>query len=289
MPLIVSRASKDYVLQVTALPSRDYGRPVPPLNPGILYCAANGIAAFGCTGFVQIAGMPINRWLVSKLTGRVPPVRNLGQSLTVLSQELSRAPVDPESADYWIQHDFDIHIVGWQWSHRRYRPVVAGLCKPPASAAFRVDYLPRYWYLDRGKPGPDGRRGYRFNITAAPDTAITRAQLQAVVRRIRDLSPDDAETVLADTIRETSRSLPEAGPHVMSILLDSPRLARARVRFLPPQAPGPPAAGPRRNGHGQVPFTMSPWLVTPDRVAAPAILSGRTEVQLGAYLVTLET
>jgi hypothetical protein len=247
MNLIVSRASKDYVLQVTG------GR----LPQNVLYCARNGIAAMGYAGADEIAGVPTGQWLAEALPWR----RDLGHALTTLAQALSDAPVPVESS-------FDLHVVGWQWSGKRCRPVVAGVSKDPGRADFQIEYLPRYWFLDRGRPGRNGRRGYRFNVTAAPARCIARAQLRRVVDRLRDLAPDEAESVIAGAIRGIAGAVPEAGPHRLSMLLYPREVGRVRVRSMT--------------------GAMAPWLVSPRGIAAPVVLSGKTVVQLGTYVVSLE-
>ncbi|HEY2016364.1 MAG TPA: hypothetical protein VGH38_22825 [Bryobacteraceae bacterium] len=278
MSLIVSRASKDYVLQVSGQPAGT------PTKQRILYSATNGIAALGYAGMDSIAGTPAARWLAASL----PYPRDLGGALHTLAQSLSTVRGDPKWTRDWLPRDFDVHVVGWQWSRNRYRPVVAGVSKAPGSTAFRIEYLPRYWHLDRGRPGPRGRRGFRFNVTAAPDTHISRPQLQSVVNRLRDIGPDDAENVIASTLRELSHTNPDTGPHCLSILLHPPPIARARVRFLAGLPPPESAASPSGNGHGHVLVAASPWLIGPSGISPPVPLTGRTELRLGTYVVSME-
>lgn len=262
MNLIVSRASKDYVLQVTGGRAPD----------NVLYHARNGIVAMAYAGVHEIGGVPTGRWLAEN----VSPHHDLGRGLASLAKALQDAPLALDSA-------FDLHVAGWQWSGRQSsgrqssvrqssgrpsRPVVAGISKDPGKPRFQIEYLPRYWYLDRGRPGRDGRRGYRFNVSAAPDGYIALAQLQRVVQRLRDLSPGDAESVLGGAIRGVAETVAEAGPHRLSILLYPPQARAAVVRSMSGAA--------------------APWMVGPGGIAAPAALSGTKEVSLGTYSVSME-
>ena len=247
MNLIVSRASKDYVLQVTG------GRA--PQN--VIYHARNGIVALAYAGVDEIGGVATGRWLAENAA----PHLDLGRGLKSLAKALEGAAVRLDSA-------FDLHVAGWQWSERRSRPVVAGISKDPGTPEFQMEYLPRHWYLDRGRPGRDGLRGFRFNVSAAPDGYIGLAQLQRLVQRLRDLSPDDAESVLGGAIRGVAETVEQAGPRRLAILLYPPQTGRVVVRSMT--------------------GADAPWTVGPEGIAVPMTLSGTKSVSLGIYSLSLE-
>jgi hypothetical protein len=287
MALVVSRASKDYVLQVTS--------GCAPEN--VLFCASNGIAALAHVGADSIDGVSTSRWLTEILAGRSlrreaapsAPSRaklpDLGQALRALAEGLGRVVDAPGGIA--LESGFDLHVAGWQWSRNHWRPLVAGLSKDAGSTFCRIEYLPRYWFLDRGKPGAGGRRGFRFNVTAAPDRLTFRDELQRVVDQLRDRTPDQAEDVLRSAMRRIARRAPEAGPDCVSILIETPRTARVRIRCFGPDRGAAAGEGSRHNGHGRIP-AMTPWLAGPEGVAPPSVLTSSTEVRLGRYLVSME-
>jgi len=195
MTPIVSRASKHYVLQVTGAPASDV----------IIYAARNGIASICSTGLESIEGIRCSGWLAQHLH---TPSHDLGHALLLLCRALKAAPLDPA-------RPLDIHVVGWQRSRRRWRPIVAGITRLGADTHFSIEYLPRYWHFDRGS----------FNVTAAPDTHICIEQLQRVVGRLRNLEPDEAEQILAGVIGQMSGKA-----HSVRILLERPPDGRIRIR-----------------------------------------------------------
>jgi len=216
------------------------------------------------------------------------PVRDLGQTLEILLDALNKAPVEPKWASHWFEYSFDLHIVGWQWSKKRYRPVVIGLSKPSKSSVFHMQCLPRYWYLERGPADASGKRTYRFNIAVAPAANMTRAQVRDIISRTCDRTRDDAEKILVEAIREISRVVPEVGSHCISVLLAPPWVARAWVRYIPLQGPAQATLTTTEGIKLHLPVAFCPWLIGPDGIMAPSVLAGSTQVSLGRYLVSIE-
>jgi hypothetical protein len=226
------------------------------------------LAALTYAGTDEIEDVATAQWLAECLWRQ--GIHDLGRTLTGLAAALSVIRAGPG----WLDRDFDVHIVGWQWTRNgRGRPLAAGLSKAPGSPLVRVEYLPRYWHWDRGQRRADGRRGFRFNVTAAPDTLITRDQLQRVVNRLPDLPPDAAELVLADAVHH-------AGPDAVSIRIDPPQIGRVRIRHLVASATD------RWDAYSPA---LSPWLVTGAECAEPAFMGAPSEKTLGIYRVLLET
>src|SRR5689334_10815609 len=107
MTLILTRASKDFVLQVTdRLVTQGMSEFDSLANKNIVYCARNAIVAIAYTGFAFLGDIPTDQWVVEQLIGqpfdrdRKPPAvvmglrpqsLDLGRSLTLLKEKLDAA------------------------------------------------------------------------------------------------------------------------------------------------------------------------------------------------------
>jgi len=71
MTLILTRASRDYVLQVAdRLVTLPGGQPFDAMsNKTVLYCARNGVVTMGYTGLAYLGGIPTDQWIVQTLIG----------------------------------------------------------------------------------------------------------------------------------------------------------------------------------------------------------------------------
>jgi hypothetical protein len=206
MTLILSRSSRNYILQVT---DRLVSGPIedPLANKNVLYCARNAIVAIGYTGHAFIGDIPTDQWLVEKLTGitfdrsRKPPTfslnssprdqwRDIGCSLKLLKTSLdgARSEVRAKWKTDWTAKPFTILFVGWQWDRRgRYRPLAGELNKSKDINTFQLKYEPRHWYL-----------GNRFSVDYAPRGCknISQSDIQSLGERLSNKSPDEAEDLL---------------------------------------------------------------------------------------------
>src|SRR6266851_8318629 len=72
MTLILARASKDYVLQVTDRLVTRGNDPFDTLaNKNILYAAKNAVVAMAYTGQAFIGDVPTDQWIVETLSGHI--------------------------------------------------------------------------------------------------------------------------------------------------------------------------------------------------------------------------
>ncbi len=303
MTLILTRAPKDYMLQVTdRLVTRQRKAFDELANKNIVYCAGNALVAIGYTGLAFLGDVPADQWIVETLTGHIfdrarkPPaisflktrMLDLGRALTELKVALDKAPVAAKWRAEWIAKSFAVCVAGWQWHRTRFRPLIAWLDKPCESTAFELGYMERYWFCKRAPLETGPRRSFQFTVGAAPLENITRPGLQALIDQLRDRSPDDAESVLVEAVREVASRLPEVGPHCVSILLMPPSVGYARVRYLPLHGPASAVISTSHRGTFRLPVAFSPWIAGPAMIAAPSVLSGDSKLQLGPYTVILE-
>jgi hypothetical protein len=297
--LILTRASKDYVLQVTDRLVTQQGRPFDAAsNKNVLYCAQNGIVAIGYTGLAYLGGVPTDQWIVETIAGftferdRKPPaisfgafkLKDLGQSLLLLRKSLESAPVSPKWSSVWRASPFDVCVAGWQWSKNRCRPVIAWLSKARNSLAVELGSMPRYWHWERSQQ----QCGFKYKVVAAPDSNLSREQLEMLGEALKNCTADQSERTMVEMMRKVSLSLAEVGPHCMSILLSPPSDAYARIRYIPLGAPAIAEVSRPRGPKFILPVAFTPWLVGPGVVSSPSIASGTCEQQVGHYKVTLE-
>jgi hypothetical protein len=300
MTLILTRASKDYVLQVTdRLVTQTGGKPFDPIsNKNVLYCSRNGVVVLGYTGLAYLGGVPTDQWMVETLTGytfdrdRKPPavspgpirVRDIGQSLTMLKKGLENAPVEPKWSSDWKASSFDVCVSGWQRSRKRWRPVLGWLSKPKDALTIELAYVPRYWHWDRNQQ----QKGFKFKVGAAPDSNLSHPRRKVLVEKLTGCSADQAETIMVEAIREVSRSVPEVGPHCISVLLGPPSVVGARIRYIPLGAPALAVVSMSGGPTLAVPAAFTPWLVGPGVIFAPSIAAGSWQAQIGHYQIALE-
>lgn len=299
MTLILTRSSKDYVLQVTdRLLTWSNGKEFDVVaNKNVLYRARNGIVALAYTGLAYIAGVPTDQWIAETISGitfdrdRKPPafstgpvhVPDVGQSLIRLQNRLQAAPVDRSLLSYWEATPFEIVLAGWQWSKRRCRPVVGRISKPAKTMETALEYLPRYWHWDRSQEG-----GFKYTVVATPDSNLS-LQASTLVSGLANCFPDTAESIMHAAIQEVSSSLPQVGPHCMSILIPTPSNCAARIRYLPSRGTAF-ANVTTAEGHivATSPAAFTPWIVGPGLVMAPSVLAGEMSLVVDGFTVILE-
>jgi hypothetical protein len=294
--LILGRASQDYVLLVTdrlvTCARRSFDGVA---NKNLIYHGSDGIVVMGYTGHSYIGDIPTDQWLAEKLTGfhfdrdRKPhaftewtPDRllSIGSAVTRLASALDTA-LEAVRSDWqsdWRQKSFDIMIMGWQWNRKgRVRPLIGWISKEREAVAFRVGYAPRYWYI-----------GGRFRIVAAPAGNIGDAKLGELRDAIASKYPDDAEALMAATIRDIAVRLPEVGPDCMSILIPSPGKGEIRIRYVPTVPTEPELI--TRGAARRFATGFSPWLIGNGVIAAPSRISGgQFFTRIGYFNVLVES
>jgi hypothetical protein len=266
----------------------------PLANKSILYCANNGILAMAYTGMAFLGEVATDQWLADVLIGnrvesgpRLPvfslgPTKSVdvGRALIKLTEALNNAPVDVKLRAHWIAQSFDVLIVGWQWTARRRRPIIASICKETNSTTFRLAYRERYWFYER--------RGSRFLVGAGPAVNFRRAAIQDLCDRLANRQPDEAEMMLVGAVRDTARRIAQVGPHCMSILIMPPNVGSVRIRYLPLGSSANALLGTSEGKTLKVPVAYPPWIVGPNLISAPSVLSGGMELFVGPYTVVLE-
>lgn len=318
MTLIFTLNAPDYALQVTDRlvatgglmfdPQSRKTVTVPPVpydpiaNKNALYCARDAMVAIAYTGVAYLDGVPTDRWIVEKLTGRSSLTGatsfvqfskkphhwlDLGQALQKLQVDLSAlfARLHRNRRDI----PFAVLLTGWQWNKcGRVRPVMASVSKDAGERAFRIYCLPRYWHFDdterakrqfstRSEPIPAGKP---IRLLAAPSGNISQAEL--VTLNIDDQRPNEAEQTLVRATRQIAARNGYVGPNCISILISPPSIGCVRVRYLAE------SNDTGRIGNRLTPVGFSPWLVGPCAITAPSALIGRWTTYLGPYAVTLD-
>jgi hypothetical protein len=133
-------------------------------NKDLIYWARDAIVSIGYTGPAYIGKLPTDDWIAERLTGvnvselsgtkfgLLPQWLDIGQSMTVLEQELKQSEVAKGDLN------FELVMAGWQWKHGR-RPLTVGrqpvpmawwIRKPRNSNFFDSGRLPPRWHWKRG-------------------------------------------------------------------------------------------------------------------------------------------
>jgi hypothetical protein len=207
-------------------------------------------------------------------------VRDIGQSLMLLKKGLEG--VHEWSSD-WKAKSFLVFVSGWQWSRKRVRPLIAWVGKPRNALSIELGYTRRHWYWERDQ----GKR-FRFIVGAEPATNLSDAQRKAMAEKLAGCNADQAERVMVDVIREVSRSVPEVGPHCMSVLLRPPALFGARIRYIPLDGPALAVVSASDGPTFTVPAAFTPWIVGPGVTLPPSLIAGQWSVQIGHYTIAFE-
>ncbi len=301
MTLILTRASKNYVVQVIDRLVTLSGKAFDEVaNKNLLFCASNAIVAMGYTGHAFIGDVPTDQWIVETLTGQVfdrdrkPPALSfvqspkidLGRVLIALKDALDNAPVATRLKLDWVSNPFDLCVAGWQWKKRRCRPIMAKLSKPRHSRRFQLAYAPRHSFYPQTPATKQGNA--RFMVSVAPADNILQEELQQLVAELPDRTLDEAERILVGKIRDVSNRLPVVGPHCLSIVLYPPSVARVRVRYMPLRGPSQADLVGPSGSKSTIPVAYSPWVVGPNLIAAPSVFSGTLKLGLDPYTVGLE-
>ncbi|MDP2046001.1 MAG: hypothetical protein Q8L00_07310 [Deltaproteobacteria bacterium] len=143
MTLIISKTSRNYVLQVTDRLVTRSGDSFDPLaNKNILFCALNGILSFAYTGHAYIGSTPTDQWLAEKLIGKklkdhLPcvecgPIKTsyIGPAFQTLIEALNIAfteAIEPTLKDDWFKRRFDLCFEGYVWNkNRKFRTILWG-------------------------------------------------------------------------------------------------------------------------------------------------------------------
>ena len=298
MTLILSRASIDYVLQVTDRLVTQGDNPFDPLaNKNIVYCSKNSLVAIGYTGFAFIGDAPTDQWIAQQLIGepfdrgirmgRLPQQLDQGQSIMLLKERLDAAPIPARWQKQWKSQTFILCAQGWPWSKTRVRPVIEWLAKNPGQDEFAIGRRQRHWHLER-RSLPDGAMGIRFCLSAAPPGNISTAEMKALSARIQDAPCERTAGDMVHAVRAVASRNPAVVPHCMSILITPPRIGFATIRFIP--ASRREAILETATLSRRLIAAYTPWIVGPNFAATPSLITGsvRTEIPLGPYVVQIE-
>ena len=308
MTLILTRASKNYVLQVTdRLVTRGRAPSDTLANKNILYCARNAIVTIGYTGLGYLDEMPTDQWIVEKLTGKKTVYHDdkpaafgsgkleqwldIGLSMRLLKTEFEKAATRAVRSEWrpaWKAQNFDLCVVGWQWytRKRRFRPLSLALTKARGSTSFQVVEEPRYWHFRGDRITEVPKKRFVFKLGAAPAENIQSSDLRELLLHLEDKRSDEAEAVMVNCIRDAAETLPVVGRDCISIVLLPPPTARGRVRYMP--ATRSEAILTSKTERTRLPAAFSPWLVGPNSVWAPSIMGGTCHARLGFYEIAME-
>jgi hypothetical protein len=277
MTLIISKSSRDYVLQVTDRLVTRSGASFDPLaNKNILFCALNGILSFAYTGHAYIGGTPTDQWLAEQLIGKnfiihdgLPAIEcgptkliYIGPALQILIEALNKAfdkEIEPNFKKDWFEKRFDLCFVGYVWNKKgKFRPFCGDIFKPPSSKKFWIIFSDRNWY-------------YEAHISGAPVANISQEQLESLMVKLRNKVPDEAENLIVELIREISKNISIVGSDCMSIFIPSPSVAHTspiRVKFIPKieRIIDVPNIG------DNIKTIYSPWVIGPRMFIPPAML-----------------
>jgi hypothetical protein len=300
MTLIISKACRNYVLQVTDRLVTRAGKSFDPFaNKNIIFCAQNGIVSIAYTGLAFLDEIPTDQWIAEKLMGksfdrsRKPPALGfgvatksiyIGPALKMLKEALEDATlkhVKAELRKYWTAKSFDLCIDGYVWNNKGiFRPFLAWISKNPGKNIFTYGCPPRHCLV-----------GGNFILSAAPQN-ISQSELENLKKQLIGKSPDEVENLLVQSIREISMRNPSVGQDCMSIFLPPPSVAHIealRVRYIPAR-PTDAIISTKTSQHTVGNVSFSPWLVGPNSFASPSIMSGdSTEVGLCLYKVKIES
>ena len=271
MTLILSRASTEFVLQVTdrLVTYRQTKKPFDRVaNKNILCFASNAVVAIAYTGDAYLDGIPTDSWIAKNLTGiQIDPEdspmviggqndlrRDIGQAFCILRNELDRQAQRIK--------DLLISVQGWQWNPKgRLRPLVGDIGKTTMGNAFAIHYIPRNWYLG-GAP----------MTFAAPSTNISQEEIIDLSNRLRHKPAPAAEALLVNKIREISQRNPLVGPHCISILLPPPSNPNILVRYF--TADSCRISESQRLEDDQEVYAYTPWIISPKMCLPPAQIIG---------------
>ena len=312
MTLVLTRASKNYALQVTdrLVTYTQDCRPFDTLaNKNIVYCARNAIVTIGYTGLAYRDEMPTDQWIVEKLTGKrtvyfdgkpaawcVGPRKkwlDIGLSMRMLKTEFENAATGAVRWKWksaWKARYFELSVAGWQWSRRgrRFRPLLLSLGKERGSTSFELVEQPCHRYFRDDKITGVPQKRFVYMLQAAPTENIPASDLRGLRLGLEDKRPDEAETIFVNCIRNAAERLSVVGWACMSIVLLPPPVARGGVRYVP--ATPSEASLVSETETIRLPAAFSPWLVGRNEIRAPSIMErGNSSVRLGFYEIAMES
>jgi hypothetical protein len=297
MSLHLTRISNRYTLQVSdRLVS---GAVVDSLaNKNLIYWARDAIVTIGYSGLAYELSpsnfnMPTDEWIAEKLCGepisrgpdgirpsmfrikKAPRWLDIGQSIEFLRSELQQSLEKLPQTHRKLP--FSLTLAGWQQTRRRgVVPLIANILKEAGSAAIIIDRPSRHWHL-RGQ----------ILCCETPVGYLTEADRTAIQKTLSTLSPDDTEAFLLEQIRGASMRFPNyIGQHCISILLPPPTVAPIRVRFMATTTHTAIVQSDKL--YREIPIAFSPWIIGPNMLSAPSIISGSCQFQLGPHRIVIE-
>lgn len=276
MTLILSRASRRYILQVAdRLLTKEGKEHDPRSNKTIILKASNGIASIGYCGLAYIKDKPMDQWLVEKLVGQTferrfgmrqcwLPRIDMGTYLTRLAQALQTIKTPPEITQTAL------FIVGWQWKRTGYfRPIVARIHN--TSSGFTLEYIHRYWYVGSKEIVKFTQGGVRISKQLCHEIANRSSMVKSL---------DEAEMLLIEAVRSVSKASDLVGGDCMCVRLLPPPYGLVRIRYVP--------AVSESDSESEL-EAYSPWIVCNNLIAAPSVLTGEGwGFQLGFFEIKID-
>ncbi len=296
--------SERYILQVTdRLVTSVTGKKFDELaNKNLVYCARNAVVTVAYTGISYIGGKPTDHWIAEKLTDnefKMPPGRpglsgsrfgmaiggqclspwlDLGLSLMHLRDALNNAFSDVRRAwrGDWLALPFEVIVSGYQWDKAGLaRPIIAQIRKPSSSEAFELEYEKRDWYL-----------GGRGALIDNPSGNFEPQRLRKILNSVATSSVDEVESIFVTAIQKLAQDNPTIGPHCMSILIAPPVIRSVRIRLRPHTEHWVRISSDAESG--QRICAYSPWIIGPNFISGPSVISGDSEASFGPYSVNIE-
>jgi len=262
------------------------GGPDPEANKTVLYLAKDAVVSIGYTGLAQLDGKPTDQFLAEVLIGdplSVPPPmlimragrrerRDIGlattQLMAALSSAVQRVPIAHR------KYAPIVMLSGWRWRRKgpknRDRGTFVWVLHPhgttyhvrrerPALGQVRLSGVPA------GRLRKDEVDRYLDQLLALPlppDPAMSTNLLAELTREVAD--------------RSAAAGDPTVGRDCMTISMPAPyRTREIQIRFVPDPL------------SGSSPKTYSPWVVGPELVVSPRMMSYTWSTRLGPFAVRL--
>ena len=285
----------DYALQVSdrLVTVKDEGRyePLDPVaNKAVVLLARDGLISMAYAGTAHIANAVTDGWIARTLAGRPlgtnqvrpnfghqlgrgVPDRFLTEHLTLVADRLSEALKSGK-----ITNTLAIDYVGLRWQNPKDPawPTVGKIAKDQSGGAYRAVMSRRRWGWESGRHflfralGRSQKKAQALLRSRLPDAIRSKEQTAAaLVEILRSLPPHDP-TVGRDCLITT---IQRGSPHV-------------HTRYEPYDVRQ--ASALLGGNTVTVPAAFTPWILTPDSIGAPLVISGTFTQQSGGFEFLME-